>query len=410
MPWTVYRFLNRRHQRYLSLILGGLLWVCAMGMVIGSVHTVRARTHRHASLLTLCVPHAVGLLPGDQVFLTTNAGLERIGEVTHVGENDRIELALSPEAFTRLDTFTQATCWRTPLSAEQTLPSLLPKMVQRRVAERIAMDWRQHEDQLSEAWMPLARELASAYFSAISDDVEASFRRHQEEVWAITRTRARAIAAEWPAIEEQLGPILQEHLTPVLGRLMQEALSDAPKISIAWSVARGQHADAFQHMLDWLANYLATMSDQDKDELATALQCTWDAARADPMLADRLSQIGRGILEDPQLRDVLTRIFREAVVENPETAAFLQREVKESPRVRAEMYAFIEAFAPTARSVLAVCLFDEEGRTRPEIAHLLRWASLGRNVAWVTLETGGGDHTALSAGSTLTPVFQGTRP
>ena len=107
---------------------------------------------------------------------------------------------------------------------------------------------------------------------------------------------------------------------------------------------------------------------------------------------------------------MLAQIHREAVAENPRTAEFLRTEVLESPRIREQMYAFIEAFAPTARSVLAMCLFDETGRTRNEIVHLLRSAALGRNVAWVTLEPGGPDGGALKAGSVLKADSRGARP
>ncbi len=411
-----YRSINRRT---VSLILGGALWIVALGMVAGSIHTVRARVARPMRLLLLDlspvgelrVPatRRGGLLPGDRVFLTTEAGLQRIGEVRETTEEDRIALAIEPAAFDRLNASTRATCWRTPLSAEETLPALLPRTIQQKVAERIATDWREHEDRIIEAWTPLAQELASAYLDAIGDDLEASFRRHQEELWSITRAQARAIAAEWPIIEESLGPILEEHLTPVLGRLMHQAASDAPKMAVAWSIARGRYALALQHMLDGLADYLAAMSEEDKAELAEAARLTWEAARDDPVLAEHFSRIGHNILDDRELRGVLTDIYREAVAENPRTTEFLRRKVFESPRVRKQMYTLIEAFAPTARGVLALCLFDEAGGTRAEIVHLIRWASLGRNVAWVTLKTHDPNQPALQPGTVLAADFKGTR-
>ena len=49
----------------------------------------------------------------------------------------------------------------------------------------------------------------------------------------------------------------------------------------------------------------------------------------------------------------------------------------------------------------ASVLFDNNGGTRPEIAHLVRYIALRRKVAWVTLETT--DHLAkpLQSGATL---------
>jgi hypothetical protein len=163
-------------------------------------------------------------------------------------------------------------------------------------------------------------------------------------------------------------------------------------------------------MLDWLADYLATMSDEDKAEFAEAVDRTWQTAREDEILVSRLTEMGRGILEDRNLRDVLTQIYREAVADNPQTPEFLRSEVLGSERMREQMYAFIEAFAPTARNVLAICLFDETGRTRSEVAHLVRSAALGRSVAWVTLEPGDSGQGLLEPGSTLSADLRGDRP
>ena len=43
---------------------------------------------------------------------------------------------------------------------------------------------------------------------------------------------------------------------------------------------------------------------------------------------------------------------------------------------------------PTQR-VAAICLFDENGATRPEVVHLVRSIALQRRVSWVTLENVG---------------------
>jgi hypothetical protein len=376
-----------------------------------SVHTVRARVSRPMHHLVLEAPGDTALASGDLVFLTTDAGLEHIGEVTDVSTGRiRATLAVEPPAFQRLTASTRATCWRTPLSAEEMVPALLPSTIQQKVAERIAADWYEHEEEVASTWAPLVRELASAYLEAISDDVEASFQRHQDELWTITKSHGRAIAAEWPAIQERLGPILQQHLTPVLARLMHEAIAEAPKVAIAWNIARGKNDEAFRCMLDWLADYLATMSDEDKAEFAEAVDRTWQTAREDEILVSRLTEMGRGILEDRNLRDVLTQIYREAVADNPQTPEFLRSEVLGSERMREQMYAFIEAFAPTARNVLAICLFDETGRTRSEVAHLVRSAALGRSVAWVTLEPGDSGQGLLEPGSTLSADLRGDRP
>jgi hypothetical protein len=388
--------------RPIRLVLGGAVWFAALSAIGASVYTVRARTARDVERLSLRSAAGFDLAPGNLVFVATDRGLVHVGEVaTTAPDEEAVTLTIDPPAFAALNESTQATCWRTPLSAEQAIDALLPPTIQRQAAEQIVADWREHDEVLTTVWAPIAAELFSAYLQVVRDDIEASVRRHEKQLWAIAKARGRSIAAEWPAIQQRLQPILQEHLTPVLSRLLSQALLDAPKVRIAWSIARGRNAEAYQAMLDWISEYLANMSDRDRAELNSAFARAWDAATEDEILTERFAGIGRDIVEDRELREVFAEIYREAISQNPQTDRFIRTHVLESPELRKQMYVFIELFAPTARKIAALCLFDENGATRPEVVHLVRSVALGREVCWVTLHTPDADAPALRPGSEL---------
>jgi len=379
---------NQKLQRGSCLILGAAVWVAAAALIASSVFTVHARISRATYQLQVKVPPAAGLLTGDAVYLATDSGLERIGEVLDVAANQGlVRLAIEPEGYGRLNQSTQAACWRTPLSAEDAITALLPPATQTKAAERIGKDWREQQESLTEVWQPLIVDLALAYLRIVGDDVEASFERHRDELRLLTHPHGMALAAAWPTIQERLNPILEEHLTPVLARLLSDAVADAPKMEIAIDMAKGRNDAAFQRMLNWLAEYLARIPEADREKLRVATRSAWQAARNDPVLVGQFARIGRGLVEDEKIRETLTEVYREAMSENPRTAEFVRREILESPEIRRKVYALIEAFAPTARAVLTLCLFDENGTTRPEVVHLVRSAALGRTVAWITLTT-----------------------
>jgi hypothetical protein len=362
------------------------VWVAATGVVLGSIYTVGQRVTRPTAAFDFNAPSGHALEPGDGVFLETDAGLWRIGEVTQVPKGkEAVRIEVLPQYADDLPPSPMAICRRTPMSAEEAINALLPPKVQRRAAERMARAWEQKEDELAAAWKPIAAELAVAYFDLIGDDLQLSISVRETELWRIARKHAGAAAADWPVMEERLRPILQQHLTPVLGRLLNDAISDLPKMRIAWSVTRGRYDEAYELMLEWLAVYLANMSEADREELHVALGDTWEAASRDPVLTEAFNRIGRRIRDDQELAHVLTEIYREAIAENPQTAQFLRSKVLESPEIRQQMYRFVELFAPTLRSVTALTLFDETGTTRPEVVHLVRSIALRRKVAWVTL-------------------------
>lgn len=388
-------------------VLGAAVWLTALGLAAGSVFTVKARTSRpHQSLVLDVAPHT-RLFAGDPVFLATDVGLEQIGEVRRGDPSGEIELAIGLEAFGRLNRSTQAVYWQTPLSAEEAIDALLPPVLQRQAAERIAADWRRHADALEATWFPIAAELLASFLETVRGDMEEALLRHEDELWDIARYHGQSISAAWPAIQRQLLPILQEHLTPVLGRLMNDALVAAPTMNVAASIAMGKHVEAYQQVLDWMAGYLAAMPERDRAEVAKAIQRTWDAARSDAVLQDILSGIRRELLADERLPRVLTQVYREAVSWNPQAAEFVRLQLLQSPRIRRQLYELIELFAPTVRDIVALCLFDDQGGTRPEIVHLVRSIALRRKVAWVTLETRDPYAPALAPGALLRALSGG---
>ncbi len=370
-----------------TLWVGSAAWLFGLLATISAVHTVRARALRPTVPLVVTIPDA-GLRIGDRVFLEETRGLRFAGEVVALTTVPAgAKLAVTPDIASQVNSSTQAVCWRTPLSAEEALGALLPREIQELAAERIITDWRRFDGHVAATWGPLLKELSAAFFETISDDIDRAFKRHEDELLAVAATHGKALSDAWPAMQKRLQPILQQHLTPVLGRLMSDAVSDAPKLSVGLSIARGKYAVAYQQMLDWMAEYLSNMPEKDRIALHEAATRTWQAAGEDELLTSETSRLGQALLNDPQLHAVIRDVYRESVTENPRAAEFFRRQILDSPAFRAQFFALIDLLAPTMREVAALSLFDENGSTRPEVVHVLRSVALQRDMAWITLRT-----------------------
>ncbi len=374
--------------RSVRIFLGAIACTAALAALGASLHTVYARSARPMHPLSLAVDFHHGLRIGDPVYTQRAQGLERAGEVRAVHPARRqVTLAIFPAQWQHLNASTRAQCWRSPLSAEDALHALFPPVLQEVAAERIQADWKKHDDELAAVWRPILTDLLTGFLETVRADLETAVQRHEDELAEVAARHGQALATQWPTIQARLQPILREHVTPVLSELISAALAEAPKLNIAWHIARGRFAEAYQLMLEWLAEYLANLPEADRARLHTALQRAWEEARRDPLLAETFSRLGRGILEDPHLQDTLAAIYREAVTDNPQVAEFLRTEIMENERLREPFYALVDRFAPTAQSVAGMILFDGDGATRPEIVHLVRSTALRRRVAWVILET-----------------------
>lgn len=368
--------------RVAPLILGCVIWLAAIAAVGGSMYTVCCRILRPVATVRIAAPEGHGLAAGDTVFLATKGGWQRIGEVDSV-RPETIALAIEPEMADKLDV-ASATCWRTPLSAEETVSTLLPEDIQNQVADIFSQAWRDRGGELTEIWKPIAAELAMSYLELIGDELKLSIQSHRSDIRAIGMKHMRDAGQDWPEIRRRLRPILQTHLTPVLGRLTSKAFADAPKAGILWNVAQGNHGLAYEQLLDWLGEYIANMSEKDRRELGEAVAAAWNAAKQDRELGDCLKRMGKRLSEDKKLDQLVRDIWRETIAENPQTADFLRQKIVDDAHVRREMYRTVELLGPTMKNVLAATLFDKSGITRPEVVRFVRSAALGRKMAWVT--------------------------
>lgn len=387
--------------RRVTLALGAGMWLCGALLLVVAAQTVRGRASQPTVPLVMALD-PTPLRVGDRVFLAEERGLRYAGQITELDrDSGRTRAALLPEAAARVNASTEAVYWRAPLSAEEVLGALLPGEIQRLAVERIVADWQRHSEDMAATWGPLLQDIGAGFLDTIGEDLDRALDRHEEELWAIASRHGTALSAAWPTIQARLGPILQEHLTPELARLTTEAISDAPKLRVAWLMARGRYVEAYREMLDWLTAYLAEMPAADREALGTAARKVWDEAGRDGVLIDEWSRLGRDLLGDPQLHEVLRSVYRESVTDNPRVARFLRERVVESPEFRRRFFAMLDVLAPTLQDVAALSLFNEHGATRPEVVHVLRSVALQREVAWITLHTPDGQAVPLGVGAVV---------
>ncbi len=395
----------------LHLTLGAVLWAFTLTGLAMAGYAVYESTTRPSVVYTINTDQPHNLLPGDLVYVQTAAGLESAGEIVEITDNQTtLSLSLKPTYATQINASTRASLWQTPFSVEDALDALLPPDIQHDIATQIAAEWQVHQAALSSAWNPIVTEMASDFLTLVHPQIEAALQKREDIIWHIAQAHGERLSQNWPAIQQQLTPILQQHLTPVLARLINAALAEAPKLNIAWLIARGRYGDAYQQMLDWMAQYLTQLPENDKQALLEALHKTWLIAREEPTIKEIFSQMGHQVLEDEKLASVLADIYREAVADNPQTAAFFRDRLIESPRVRKEFYDLMERFAPTARHIAARCLFQADGATRPEIVHLVRSIALRRRVSWITLTTPQATTPQLEANSSIPVTLKRPKP
>lgn len=205
------------------------MWLAAVVATGGSAYTVGHRMLRPTATIRIPAPKRHGLAPGDTVFLATKSGLRRVGEVGSV-QRDTITLSVDPK-FGNL-TGNQATCWLTPLSAEEVVSALLPADIRERAEAHVAQVWQERGGELMEIWKPIAANLAMAYIRLIGDESgTADFLRER----IIDNPHVRQ---EVYRTLEILGPTLRNVLTTTL--FDQNGITRPEIVHLVRSIALGR--------------------------------------------------------------------------------------------------------------------------------------------------------------------------
>jgi len=282
-----------RTKHTFHLALGIAVWAITLTGLSMAGYAVYESTTRPSVTYTLNTNTPLQLQPGDLVYLQTGSGLQSAGEIITVTHNQSaLTVILKPDKAKQINTSTLATVWQTPFSAEDALDALLPPDIQDDIAAQIAAEWQVHQAALSAIWNPIVAEIATDFLTQVHPQIELALQKREDILWHIAQAHGQRLSQHWPAIQQELSPILQQHLTPVLARLINEALVEAPKLNIAWLIARGRFGDAYQQMLDWMTQYLTQLPEEDKQALLDAVHTTWQTARNNPTISDIFSTYG----------------------------------------------------------------------------------------------------------------------
>lgn len=391
--------------------VGAILWLILAGAAGAAVSALsmetRARITETASSIvrfhgqgpvdvTTRFPGQVELEPGDGVYRREDTRFLRIGQVVAAGADGRVTLRLDPFEHAALPAAPVPLAFESDASLPWVYEALLPPPIRAKVVADWADVRAQHEARFLRELTPLLREVSANLARLLGEELQASLRRHSDELRALADDYGRSLLQDTllPLLQEEVWPIMRAHGEAPAREVGRRLWDAAPIIGFAWSGLldkmplteptrieerwnRYLHEDAIpilrehQPMLEAAAAEIlrdVLTNERVRAETGAAIAGLLSDERVQSLLKDLATEVARS----ERLRDYLVQ-----VTEDPRTRAL-------SGWVGDELDAL---YRRVARMIV---LEEGSDHISPHFARFLRTLVLKKDRRWILLEAADG--------------------
>ncbi len=394
-------------------IVGSLIWIAAIALLAIMIRT-RLTENSIANRLSgyfgqqqrsmeLISSDWQMLGFGDPVFLLTENQTIRVGKIAHIdfGEgyekyrlgDTKIAMATFYGNAPRLEPGDYLMVHQTDQSVEWVIRTMLPPEMRKKIGQLITNAWQANQDELVAMFRPLIEESIADAGKIIQDDLKVAIQNHRVQIDALSeRYQIQLLEKEIiPLVRNEIWPIVEEEAQPLAQSIGQEIWQEVSVWRFGWRYIYDRSPlpekklteKEFNRFVETkavpiLENHLEDFIDVQKSILTRIA--------GNGKVKATFSKSVREVANDPQFRDLVTSIIKEALLENPRLRETL-KEKWQSPQARRAMLIANQRLDPTVTEIGATLFGSTRTAITPEFARVLRNKVLHKDERWLTLHT-----------------------
>lgn len=266
---------------------------------------------------------------------------------------------------------------------------MLPIEKRQRIQQLLQEAFRTHGDELTAAILPLMEQSLRESLPVIEAELSAALQRHADDVDALLQHWNQTLVDRHlvPLARDELLPIVRRHGDPVAAQIGRELWNRVSLWSFGWRALYDRAPLPRQNLVEqeWLRFVEAEVVpvvDQHMEEIVVALQRMMRDVASDPKIRDRLAVAAGELVDDPQSRQVATKVLQESVVEN-RALRDRWRQIWSSDEARQALTLAGERLQPVVRQIGDTLFGTRQRGIDPGFARLLRSQVLGKDRRWI---------------------------
>jgi hypothetical protein len=392
-------------------IIGVLIWI---GIVAGGIIFARQSFNRAPSATTQLLKyvgkqrHVVELdfsgnlllKIGDPVFLPDSDQVAPIGYVSRVEVDDRYIRQLAYATKATVCFFGTAPEIRegdvmeyheAPDTAAWVLKTMLPPAKREEIGALILEAFREHQDEIVAELRPVVEASLKDAASVIREDIKAAFQARENQIRKIgQRYQSDLIEKEIvPLIQQEIWPVVREESEPLAGEVGNEIWKEVSMFRFGWRYLydktplpdRKLTEKEFKRFADEKAIPILESHMGDFVELQKRLI---RRIAANPVVNETVSKSLKKIVQDPEVQDLISEVFREVIMNNSRLKEVLE-ERWSGPQAKYAMAMTNYRLEPTIRDIGISLFGTPQGDITPEFAKVVRHRILHKDSRWFTL-------------------------
>lgn len=300
-----------------------------------------------------------------------------------------------PDGF-RLEYYT------TPMSLDWVIKMMIPEERQQQIRELIQTEWEQHQHDVMQELQPVMAEAIRRATRAVEAELPAIMEAHRDEFRGLSNRFETEILRQelLPLVREEIFPIVQEEAEPLVRDIGRSLWDRVSLFSFTWrylyDISPLPERDAvnteFQRFIDSEA---VPELESRSEEIIQVTQSVIDRVMRNERVRSTIRENTQRVAEDPELRQIVAQIIREATLENDRLHQDL-RDYWNSRNTQNALKMATSRFEPVVRSIGDVIFGTRETGITPEFSRILRSQILKKDRRWFVMVP---DETAVRSAS-----------
>ncbi len=283
----------------------------------------------------------------------------------------------------------------TPQSTEWVIKTMLPKEKRRELVTLIMESYRRHMPEIAEAFEPVVQNSLTTASSVIRDDLQSAFEAREEQFQALGKRFEADLLQKRivPLLHDEIWPVVEEKGSPLARKIGTEVWQELSLWRFGWRFLydksplpeRNFTEQEFNRFVKEKAAPILKAHLPDMLELQKSLVKEF----ADhPKIRETVRESFRTVVNDRELRDLLTAIFKEVLIENDRLKRTIEQQWT-GPQARAAIDLASRKLDPTINRIGESMFGNPNKSITPEFARVLRRMVLHKDQRWLILDPGG---------------------
>jgi hypothetical protein len=401
--------------RKLRIIFGLLVWL-AVATTLGYL-TRRSLDHAQrdvvvelweflsARRLTVAIelPDGIFLQRGDPIFwVDADQGVEQIGEIQQVGPTSRnaagegrraSAAALIYPTAPRFGNQSRLVYYSTRDSLGWVVETLLPPEKRLQITQEIAATYATRRAQILQALQPVVISSLKDALQVIEQDLAVAVNQQRAALERLSDRYQEQVVEEeiLPLVRQEIWPLVRRRVQPLASEIGAAMWQRASVWRFGWRYLydRLPLTDRQLALNEWnrfVKQEALPILDRYAEEIVAVQRQILADISQNPRIRNAVSDHLARIIDDPEFREIVWTILRQAIFDNPRLQQTLEAHWNaDQTRQAVELAAsYVE---PAARRIGDLLMGTREAGISPEFAQVLRNQILGKDRRWLMLET-----------------------